>query len=111
MHVLVVGKIHSEVTEACKIAMSRGAKITNAESIDEGFNKVLNGEGGDLILVDVEDDIVTYTYRKHDKDNDDRGYVRTGKENNCVLVRGGKSASSKPWSESEKEEKVRKRRK
>jgi len=40
MRVLVVGKIQSEVTEACRIAMSRGATITNAESIDDGFNKV-----------------------------------------------------------------------
>lgn len=57
MRVLVIGKIQSEVSEACKIAMDNGAKISNAENVDEGFKKILAGDGGELVLVDVEDDV------------------------------------------------------
>jgi hypothetical protein len=41
MRLLVVGKIETEVSTACKIAMKRGAKIVNASNIEEGFNLLL----------------------------------------------------------------------
>lgn len=57
MRILVIGKIQSEVSEACRIAMDNGAKISNAENIEEGFKKVLAGDGAETILVDIEDDV------------------------------------------------------
>lgn len=57
MRLLVIGKIQSEVSEACKIAMENGATISNAENIDEAFNRILSGDGGEMVLVDVEDDV------------------------------------------------------
>ncbi len=60
MRLLVVGKIETEVSTACKIAMKRGAKIVNASNIDEGFNLLLNGSGADLVMIDATLDIATF---------------------------------------------------
>jgi len=57
MRLLVVGKIHSEVSTACKIAMARGAKITNASTVEEAFNLLLTGAGADMIMMDATLDI------------------------------------------------------
>ena len=60
MRLLVVGKIETEVSTACKIAMKRGAKIVNASNIDEGFNLLLSGSGADLVMIDATLDIATF---------------------------------------------------
>ena len=57
MRVIVVGKIESEVSTACQIAHKNGAKITNVENVDFAFAKILEGNGAELVLVDVNDEI------------------------------------------------------
>ncbi len=59
MRLLVVGKIESEVSTACKMAMNRGAKIINASNIDEAFNLLLSGSGADVAMVDATLDIAS----------------------------------------------------
>ncbi len=60
MRLLIIGKIETEVSTACKIAMKRGAKIINASNIDEGFNLLLTGAGADLVMIDATLDIATF---------------------------------------------------
>ncbi len=60
MRVLVIGKIESEVSVACKIAMSKGAKIINAETPDKAFEKLLEGSGAEVVLIDVLEDIASF---------------------------------------------------
>lgn len=60
MRLLIIGKIETEVSIACKIAMKRGAKIVNASNIEEGFNLLLTGNGADVVMIDATMDIATF---------------------------------------------------
>ncbi len=60
MRLLIIGKFENEVSVACKIAASRGAKIINTASIDEAFNLLLTGKGAELVMIDANLDIATF---------------------------------------------------
>lgn len=59
MQIIVIGTIGSEVKIAVDIAKSKGVKVFFASNIDEGLDSVRNGNGTDLILVDIVYDIAT----------------------------------------------------
>ncbi|HCR85625.1 MAG TPA: sigma-54-dependent Fis family transcriptional regulator [Alphaproteobacteria bacterium] len=68
MRLLVIGKFGTEVSQACKIATDKGAKIINAENIEQGLQKLLSGDGVEAVLIDVEQDIARFvieTMREH----------------------------------------------
>lgn len=52
MRLLIIGRLNSELITASKIAMNRGAAVTNAESLAQGL-AVLRAKGADLIMIDV----------------------------------------------------------
>jgi DNA-binding NtrC family response regulator len=52
MRLLIIGRLNGELITASKIAMSRGAAVTNAESLAQGL-AVLRAKGADLIMIDV----------------------------------------------------------
>ena len=52
MRLLMIGRLSGELITASKIAMSRGAAVTQADGIAQGLN-VLRARGADLIMVDV----------------------------------------------------------
>jgi DNA-binding NtrC family response regulator len=52
MRLLIIGRLNGELITASKIAMNRGAAVTNAESLAQGL-AVLRAKGADLIMVDV----------------------------------------------------------
>ena len=52
MRLLMIGRLSGELITASKIAMSRGAAVTQADGIPQGLN-VLRAKGADLIMVDV----------------------------------------------------------
>jgi two-component system, response regulator FlrC len=52
MRLLIIGRLSSELIQASKIAMSRGASVTHADGIEQGLS-VLRAKGADLIMVDV----------------------------------------------------------
>lgn len=60
MRLLIIGKFETEVSTACKIASSRGAKIVHATNIDEAFNLLLSGSGADLVMIDANLDIAAF---------------------------------------------------
>jgi two-component system, response regulator FlrC len=52
MRLLIIGRLSGELVQASKIAMARGASVTQAEGIGLGLS-VLRSKGADLILIDV----------------------------------------------------------
>jgi two-component system response regulator FlrC len=57
MRLLIVGKVDSEVTHATQIAMRRGAKVANCRNAEEAFKALLAGNGAELLMIDVNEDI------------------------------------------------------
>jgi two-component system, response regulator FlrC len=58
MRLIIIGKLSSQLIQAAKIAMQRGASVTQAEGIEQGL-AVVRAKGGDLIMVDVAEPIAT----------------------------------------------------
>lgn len=52
MRLLIIGRLNGELVAASKIAMQRGANVTQADGVDQGLT-VLRSKGADLIMVDV----------------------------------------------------------
>ncbi|HEY8382408.1 MAG TPA: sigma-54 dependent transcriptional regulator [Microvirga sp.] len=52
MRLLIIGRLNGELVAASKIAMQRGAQVTQADGVDQGLT-VLRAKGADLIMVDV----------------------------------------------------------
>jgi two-component system, response regulator FlrC len=52
MRLLMIGRLNGELITASKIAMQRGASVTQADAVPQGLN-VLRGRGADLIMIDV----------------------------------------------------------
>lgn len=52
MRLLIVGTLKGQLSLATRIAMDRGASVTNAESIDQAL-AVMRAKGADLVMIDV----------------------------------------------------------
>src|SRR5919112_6242335 len=52
MRLLIIGRLNGELVAASKIAMQRGAGVTQADGVDQGLT-VLRAKGADLIMIDV----------------------------------------------------------
>ncbi|RVU17396.1 sigma-54 interaction domain-containing protein [Methylobacterium oryzihabitans] len=52
MRLLILGRLNGELVTASRIAMSRGAAVTQADSVEQGL-AVLRAKGADLLMVDV----------------------------------------------------------
>jgi DNA-binding NtrC family response regulator len=57
MRLLIIGSLDGHVTEAGRIALSRGAKVNHVSEIDAGLNALRSGQGADLVLIDVKLDV------------------------------------------------------
>ena len=53
MRLLIIGKMSSDLIEASKIAMNKGAKVGHADSIESALIALRAGKGADLIMMDV----------------------------------------------------------
>src|SRR5215211_6089003 len=58
MRLLIIGRLSGELIAASKIAMQRGAAVTQADAVAQGLN-VLRAKGADLIMIDVAQPIAT----------------------------------------------------
>ena len=63
MRLLIVGELSGQMGAASKIAMSRGAKVAHAVSIDQALNALRSGHGADLVMIDVSCDIRDFIAR------------------------------------------------
>src|SRR5580693_6443409 len=57
MRLLIVGGLGGQLGAATKIAMDRGAKVTHASDIDQAMASLRGGNGADLVMCDVSEDI------------------------------------------------------
>ena len=57
MRLLVVGKLNGQLSNAVKMAMTAGAKVSHVETTDAATHALRAGQGADLLLVDYDLDI------------------------------------------------------
>lgn len=53
MHLLIIGSLSGQIGAASRIAMSRGAKVQQANDIPHGLQTLRSGQGADLVMIDV----------------------------------------------------------
>ncbi|GIX10070.1 sigma-54-dependent Fis family transcriptional regulator [Elioraea sp.] len=54
MRVMIVGSMSAELGEAARIAISRGARITQADDVVPALAQLRSGRGADVVLCDVQ---------------------------------------------------------
>ena len=59
MRLLIVGPLSGYISAAGKIAMARGAKVSQVDDADRAMAALRAGQGADLIMMDVKLDIAT----------------------------------------------------
>lgn len=57
MRLLIIGNLGGQIGAASKIAVARGAKVAQADTIDSGLRVMRSGQGVDLIMIDVHMDV------------------------------------------------------
>lgn len=57
MRLMIVGPMEGHISEAGKIALRRGVKVTHAENIAQALNALRSGKGADLVMIDIKMDI------------------------------------------------------
>ncbi|MGE5147080.1 MAG: sigma-54-dependent transcriptional regulator [Candidatus Eiseniibacteriota bacterium] len=60
MRLLIIGALNGQIGTAAKIAMARGAKVSQVDDIAAGLVTVRSGQGVDLVMVDVVLDIEAF---------------------------------------------------
>jgi two-component system response regulator FlrC len=53
MRILIVGVLNGYVSTAAKIALAKGAKVSNVDTIEEAMEALRSGKGSDLVMVDL----------------------------------------------------------
>lgn len=59
MRLLIIGSLEGHITQASRIAIERGAKVTQIDDIEAGLNLVRSGHGAELIMIDIDLDIAS----------------------------------------------------
>ena len=57
MRLLIIGALGGHITSASQIALARGAKVAQVDSVDAALNAVRSGQGAELLMCDVALDI------------------------------------------------------
>ena len=57
MQLLIIGDLGGQIGAASQIAVSRGAKVAQVDDTKGGLNTLRSGQGADLIMIDVKQDI------------------------------------------------------
>jgi len=53
MRLLIVGTLEGHISAAGRIALSRGAKVSHVDDVDQAMVALRNGQGADLLMIDV----------------------------------------------------------
>jgi len=59
MRLLIIGSLAGQIGAASQIAMSRGAKVIQANDVASGLDALRSGQGADLVMIDVREDVPT----------------------------------------------------
>jgi two-component system response regulator FlrC len=57
VRVLIIGDLYGQIGAASAIARKRGAKVSHVADIEAAMNALRDGQGADLILIEVREDI------------------------------------------------------
>src|SRR5271170_909589 len=57
MRLLIIGDLYGQIGAASQIAKSRGARVAHVADIEAAMNLLRGGQGADLIMVEVREDI------------------------------------------------------
>lgn len=57
MRLLIVGSLNGQIGAASRMAMDRGAKVAQVPDIDAALHALRNGQGADLVMIDVSLDV------------------------------------------------------
>ena len=57
MRLLIIGSLNGQIGAASRIAIERGAKVIQADGIAQGLDVMRSGQGADLVMADVANDI------------------------------------------------------
>ncbi len=57
MKLLIIGHLEGHISDAGKIALSRGAKVMHSTTIEQGLIALRNGDGIELVMIDVKEDV------------------------------------------------------
>lgn len=57
MRLLIIGDLYGQIGAASGIARTRGAKVSHAEDIESAMTSLRNGQGADVIMIEVREDI------------------------------------------------------
>jgi DNA-binding NtrC family response regulator len=57
MRLLIIGSLSGQVSTAAKIAISRGARVSQVDDVARGLDALRAGKGADLVMIDVGLDI------------------------------------------------------
>jgi len=58
MRLLIIGTLDGQIGAASQIAIQRGSTVQQADTIDQALQSLRSGEGADLIMIDVGQDVV-----------------------------------------------------
>ncbi len=53
MHLLIIGSLNGQIGAASQIAISRGAKVIQADDVAQGMHVLRSGQGADLVMIDA----------------------------------------------------------
>src|SRR3990172_7804549 len=53
MRLLIIGSLDGQIGTAGQIALKRGAKVMQADSVEKGLEILRSGGGADMIMIDV----------------------------------------------------------
>ena len=53
MRLLILGTLNGQIGAASQIAIKRGAKVQQADTVATGLELLRTGQGADLIMIDV----------------------------------------------------------
>jgi DNA-binding NtrC family response regulator len=65
VRLLIIGELNGHFGLASRIATSKGSKVKQVSNIEAAFNLLRNGNGADLILMDVKQDIKSFIDQLH----------------------------------------------
>src|ERR1700733_15204080 len=57
MRLLIIGELYGQIGAASGIARAHGARITHVEDLESAMTALRNGQGADLIMIEVKEDI------------------------------------------------------
>ncbi|MBL28043.1 MAG: sigma-54-dependent Fis family transcriptional regulator, partial [Rhodospirillaceae bacterium] len=57
MRLLIIGSLAGQLGNACNIAIARGAKVMQADTVEAGLDILRGGSGAEIVMIDVTFDV------------------------------------------------------